>query len=44
MATRPNLKKLSGIDLNGIQDLAARNWILSTKGRKLFLIVSRTLT
>ena len=36
MATRPNLKKLSGIDLNGIQDLAARNWILNNEGEETF--------
>lgn len=36
MATSSSMKKLSGIDLNGIQDYAARNWLLDVDGEELF--------
>ena len=29
-------KKLSGIDLNGVQDFSARNWMLDVEGAEVF--------
>lgn len=36
MASNPSPKKISGIDLNGVRDLAARNWILNNEGEETF--------